>query len=154
MIELDLYFRLNNKFIFGPDLSVKNSWWTFRKWGSTFEACWKLNDIRHCTTINVSLRDLFSPGSPSIWLYYSFKSKNVSLRNLFSPGSPVPLKRRDALPPHSLSPTPLHSPVTRHNKIMKYIIQFSTCLESTAPFAERKVYWNYQITWLMSISCP
>ena len=75
MIELDLYFRLNNKFIFGPDLSVKNSWWTFRKWGSTFEACWKLNDIRHCTTINVFRRDSSSPGSPTISLHYSFKPK-------------------------------------------------------------------------------
>ena len=107
MIELDLYSRLNNKFIFGPDLSVKNSWWTsakcsinfsFRKWGSTFEACWKLNDIRHCTIINVFRRDSSSPGSPSIWLHYSFKPKKVSFRDSFSPWSPVPQKRLDV--PH------------------------------------------------------
>ena len=102
MIELDLYFRLNNKFIFGPDLSVKNSWWTsakcsinfsFRKWGSTFEACWKLNDIRHCTTINVSRRDSSSPGSPSIWLHYSFKPKKVSRRDSLVPE--VPFHKND-----------------------------------------------------------
>ena len=60
-----------------------------------FEACSKLNDIRHCTTINVSLRDLFSPGSPAIWLHYSFTLKNVSR-------SPVSQKRFYVPHPYSL----------------------------------------------------
>ena len=66
---------------------------SFRRWDSPFEACWKLNDIRHCTTINVSLRDLFSPGSPAIWLHYSFTLKNVSRRDVLVPG--VPFHKND-----------------------------------------------------------
>ena len=38
----------------------------------------------------------------------------------------VPFHKYDLMPslPIRLPPTPSHSPVTRHNKVMKYIIQF------------------------------
>ena len=160
MIELDLYSRLNNKFIFGPDLSLRTADghqpndliisinFSFRRWDSPFEACWKLNDIRHCTTINVSLRDFFSPWSPSIWLHYSFKPKKVSLPDSFSPGSPFPQKRLDV--PHLI-----HCKTSQYIIVNKYIFQnylhFLIYSQKDCPgirnliLLHRVVVWRFQI---------